>query len=111
MDAVSKYTDSCPSTRDTDLILDSDCTHHMVTNLDLLTNIVLNDHQDSLHLGQVIVGNQALLPILGYGDIWPLGRVLYVPGLVSNLISARRLTTQGFSVDFIDYHDSKRRPW
>ena len=69
MDAVSKYTDSCPSTRETDLILDSGCTHHMVTNLDLLTNIVLNDHQDSLHLGQVIIGNQALLPILGYGGL------------------------------------------
>jgi len=43
MDAAPKYTDSRPSNPETDLILDSGCTHHMVTNLDLLTNIVLND--------------------------------------------------------------------
>jgi len=82
MDAAPKSTDRCPSNRETDLILDSVCTHHMVPNLGLLTIIVLNDPQDSLRLGQVIVGNQTLLPILGYGDIWPLGRVLYIPGLV-----------------------------
>jgi len=102
MDAAPKSTDSRSSNRQTELILDSECTHHMVTNLDLLTNIVLNDHQDSLNLGQVIVGNQALPPILGFGDIWSLGRVLYVPGLVSNLISVRKFTAQGFSVDFIE---------
>jgi len=101
-DEAPKSTDSRPSNRETDLILDSGCTYHMITNLDVLTNIVLNDHQYKLNLEQVIVGNQAQLQILGYGVIWPLGGVLYVSGLVSNLISVRRFTAQGFSVDFID---------
>jgi len=62
----------------------------------------MSDHHDSLNLGQVIVGNQALLAILGYGDILPLGRVLYVSGLVSKLISVRVITAQGFSIGFTD---------
>jgi len=110
LDAAPKLIISLSPNRKTDLILDSGCTHNMVTYLDLLNNIVLNYLKDSINLGKEIVGNQALVPILGYGDIWPLGRVLYVSGLVSYLISVRRLRSQGFFVDFID-DSAKETSW
>ena len=85
-----------------ELILDSGCTHHMVTNLDLLTDVVLNDKKDTLNLGQVHLGYGAKPNILGYGTLWPLGKVLYVPGIRQNLISVRMLTMHGFSISFIN---------
>jgi hypothetical protein len=67
--------------QDHDLIFDSGCTHHMVFNFSLLTNVTYNDRIDTLNLGAVRMGNGSSLPATGYGDMWPFRKVLLVPGL------------------------------
>jgi len=68
----------------------------------LLRNVVYNDNEDSLNLGNVQIGNGNKLSIRGYGTVWPFGKVLLVPALIYNLISVRMLTAQGFSIYFIN---------
>ena len=90
------------STTGVDLILDSGSTHHMVWNPLLLTEFVPNNDADRLNLGRVECGYGEQLRIMGYGNMWPLRRVLYVPGLSHNLISVKMLTLHGWSVTFIN---------
>ena len=84
-----------------ELVFDSGCTHHMVYNDHLLTDIVFNDRSDSLASGQVYCGYGATLDIAGYGNLWPLGNVLYVPEITHNMISVKMLTSHGWAVNFI----------
>jgi hypothetical protein len=56
---------------------------------------------DTLTLGQVYCGHGATLNIAGYGNLWPLGNVLCVPGLTHNIISVKMLTSHGWAVNFI----------
>jgi hypothetical protein len=86
-----------------DFLLDSGCTHHMVWNPHLFTNLIGNNDADHLGLGNVIVGHGPSLPIRGYGDIWPFGRVLYVPGITANILSCKMLCDHhGYSISFIN---------
>ena len=78
-----------------DLILDSGSTHHMVWNRLLLTEFVPNNDADRLNLGRVECRYGEQLRIVGYGNMWPLRRVLYVPGLSHNMISVKMLTFHG----------------
>ncbi|GJZ36919.1 retrovirus-related pol polyprotein from transposon TNT 1-94 [Tanacetum coccineum] len=67
------------------LIIDSECTKHMMGNLKLLCNIV------EKYLGTVRFGNDQFAPILSYGDLVQenimIKRVYYVKGLNHNLFS------------------------
>ena len=85
-----------------DLILDSGSTHHMIWNSLLLTEFVPNNDADRLNLGPVECGYGEQLRIMGYGNMRPLRRVLYVPGLTHNMISVKMLTFHGWSVTFIN---------
>jgi len=50
----------------------------------------------------VFVGYGAILAIMRYGNLLPLGRVLFVPGVTHNLISIRMLGIHGFTTRFTD---------
>jgi len=101
-DDLSIYEIGSVDRQDRDLIFDSGCTHHMVQNLSLLTNITFNDRIDTLNLGSVRLGSGLSLPITGYGDLWPFRKVLLVAGLQHNYISYRILTHRGFSIYLIE---------
>jgi len=86
-----------------DFLLDSGCTHHMVWNPHLFTKFIGNDENDIMGLGNVFVGHGFPLPIRGYGDIWPFGRVLYAPGITANILSCKMLCDHhGYSIFFIN---------
>jgi hypothetical protein len=75
----------------------------MVWNPHLFTNLIGNNDADHLGLGNVIVGHGPSLPIRGYGDIWPFGRVLYVPGITANILLCKMLCDHHrYSISFIN---------
>jgi len=62
----------------------------------------MNSNDDFLNMGSVIVGYGQNPIIHGYGTLWPLGRVLYVPDALHNSISLRQLTKHSLSIKFLD---------
>ena len=65
-DELSVYEIGPVDRQDYDLIFESGCTHHMVFNSSLLTNITYNDRLDTLNLGAVRMDNVSSLPVTGY---------------------------------------------
>ncbi|GJT87697.1 hypothetical protein Tco_1069414 [Tanacetum coccineum] len=79
-------------------IVDSGCSKHMTGNLKLLTNFV------EKFLGTVKFGNDQIVPILGYGDLFQgtitIKRVYYVEGLNYNLFSVGQFCDADLEVAF-----------
>ncbi|GJV68562.1 retrovirus-related pol polyprotein from transposon TNT 1-94 [Tanacetum coccineum] len=92
---------SCPLTRITlanVVVLDSECSKHMIGNRSQLLNFV------SKFLGTVRFGNDHIVRIMGYGD-YQLGnvtisRVYYVEGLEHNLFSVGQFCDGDLEVVF-----------
>jgi len=83
----------------TSLFLDSGCSHHIVRNIELLTDVVMNSNDDFLNIGIVNVDYGPNSMKRGYGTLWPLGRVLFVPDASHNSISCRQKTRHGLSIN------------
>ncbi|GJS82502.1 hypothetical protein Tco_0749043 [Tanacetum coccineum] len=79
-------------------IIDSGCSKHMTGNLKLLTNFV------EKFLGTVKLGNDQIVPILGYGDLVQrnitIKKVYYVEGLNQNLFSVGQFCDADLEVAF-----------
>jgi len=65
------------------ILLDSECSHHLIWSQNDLENFVANDDKYSLGLGSICLGNGVYAPISGYDNKFPFGRMLVVPGLLN----------------------------
>ncbi|GJY13792.1 hypothetical protein Tco_0383101 [Tanacetum coccineum] len=79
-------------------IVDSGCSKHMTSNLQLLSNFV------EKFLGTIKFGNDQIAPILGYGDLVQrnvtIKRVYYIEGLNHNLYSVGQFCDAYLEVAF-----------
>jgi len=64
---------------------------------------VENDNKDSLGLGVIYLGNGVSVPISCYGNKYPFGRMLVVPGLLYKIkLSAGLLVSHDCKLEFSD---------
>jgi len=82
----------------TALFLGRGCSHHIVRNIELL----MNSNDDFMNMKTVNVGYGPNPISRGYGTLWPLGKVLFVPDALHNSTSCRQLTKHCFSINFLD---------
>jgi len=62
----------------------------------------MNSNDDFLNMGIVNVGYGPNPMLRGYGTLWPLGKVLFVPDKLHNSISCRLLKKHGLSINFLE---------
>jgi len=86
---------------DMSMLLDSGCNYHLTNSHLELTDYIANDDKDSLKLGYVKLGNNSNIPITGYGNKKPFGRILVVPSLIPKyVISVGLLAKSRYTVEF-----------
>jgi len=85
------------------ILLDSGCSYHLIRDQNELEKFVGNDDKDSLGLGEIHLGNGVTVPISGYGNKFPFGRMLVVPTLLYKMIlSAGLLVAHDCKLEFSD---------
>ena len=86
---------------DMSMLLDSGSNYHLTNTHLELTDYIANDDKDSLKLGYVKLGNNSNIPITGYGNKKPFGRMLVVPSLIPKyVISVGLLAKSMYTVEF-----------
>lgn len=83
-------------------ILDSGASSHVIGDRSLFTFYRRIDYANPLVRPVIRMANGTELPILGYGTVhtgsFTIPNVLYVPGVVKNIISCSRLTSMDYNV-------------
>jgi hypothetical protein len=80
--------------RNETFIIDSGCTSHMTSNMQLLSEL------EAVEDRSVIVANGEELPVVAQGRCGPFQNVLFIPRLTRNLISVSQLDEEGFDIRF-----------
>jgi hypothetical protein len=80
-----------------DFIIDSGCTSHMCSNLDLFDEYQLSQDEDLVELA-----DGSVVEITARGRVGPFSGVSYIPQLTKNLISVSQLDREGYSILFED---------
>jgi len=80
-------------------IIDSGASHHVVNDVSILDNIIHKGPHENLGRVQGCVSDSGV-QIKGYGNIPMIGRTLYAPGIVANVLSVSQLNKDGFVITF-----------
>ncbi|CAO2145097.1 unnamed protein product [Urochloa humidicola] len=92
-----------PGSSNRGFVLDSGSFYHATGDKSFLDQATLALGR----LGTIIVGNGSVLEVFGYGSInlpnLTLACVLYVPGLIVNVVSVRQLMELDYQVQFIGH--------
>jgi hypothetical protein len=80
-------------------IIDSGASHHVVNDISILDDIIYKGPREDMGRVRGCVSNSGV-SIKGYGNIPLIGKTLYAPGIVSNVLSVSQLDKDGFVTTF-----------
>jgi hypothetical protein len=80
-------------------IVDSGASQHVVTDISILYNVVHRGWNEEMGRIRGCVPD-SVAQVMGYGNIPMIGKTLYVPGIMANVLSVSQLDRNGFTVTF-----------